>query len=237
MSPRLDARPGATPLIDVYTLHWPDWTPRLADFIDLLSDDERERASRFHRAEDCKRFVSCRAWLRCILGKRLQAPPERIVFANGPYGKPGIEGKWEFNISHSGDWAVCAVAEDLPVGIDIEACRMAPDAEALARQFFSPEDWRQIRFGGEALLAQRFLTVWTRKEAFVKATGVGLFTDLACFTVGLDASFVEAPDDLTGNSRRWGIRNLAIAPGHAVALCAPGTWDWRESSECGAVLP
>jgi 4'-phosphopantetheinyl transferase len=209
------------PVIHVYKLRWPD---RLAELAGLLSADEQERAARFHFDKDRQRFTVCRAWLRGILGGLLQTPPQTIVFSLGERGKPGVEGPWRFNLSHSHDWAVCAAAWDLPVGIDIEAPREIRDAEHLARQFFTSDEQRMVCSGPQNRLEHRFLTVWTRKEAFVKATGNGLYTDLGDFTAGLDASFIE-----DGSGQQWGVRNLGLVPDHAVALCAPGLlWDWRE---------
>jgi 4'-phosphopantetheinyl transferase len=208
------------PLIAVYKLHWPDLMPRLQELADLLSVDERERAARFHFEKDRQRFTLCRAWLRCILGGRLEVPPQAVVLRPGSHGKPAVDGPWQFNLSHSGMWALCAVARGLPVGVDIEAHREMADAEDLAGRFFTPDEAQLVRAGDRR--ERRFFTVWTRKEAFVKANGTGFHTDPRGFTAGLDAQFIE---DRGG--RRWGIRNLELVQGHAAALCAPGEWNWQ----------
>jgi 4'-phosphopantetheinyl transferase len=207
--------------IDVYKLHWPEMLPRLPEFSGFLSADERERAARFYFEKDRRRFTLCRGWLRCILAGRLDMQPGAVVFSQGAHGKPAVDGPWQFNLSHSGEWAVCAVARDLPVGVDIEAHRDMPDAADLADRFFTPDEARLIRAGAPG--EPRFFTVWTRKEAFVKAAGTGLYTDLRSFTAGLDEEFIA-----DAGGRRWGVRSPPIIPDHSTALCAPGEWKWRE---------
>jgi 4'-phosphopantetheinyl transferase len=208
-------------IIDVYSLRWPDWRPGLAGLDALLSPDERDRALRYRFDRDRCRFMTCRAWLRSLLGERLAIPPGEVRFLAGAHGKPEIDGGVEFNLSHSGEWAVCAIAEGLPVGIDIEVCRELPEAEAIAGYYFTADEQALLRQGAAGETAKRFLSLWTRKEAYIKALGCGLFMELNQFTVGLDADFV-----LDGR-RRWGLRSLAIVPDHAVALCAPENWEWR----------
>jgi 4'-phosphopantetheinyl transferase len=214
-------RPAAQ-AIDVYSLHWPSLSPRLAELEALLSSDERARAARYRFDRDRRQFTICRAWLRGLLGDRLAIPPGDVRFLAGEHGKPEIDGDLEFNLSHSGEWAVCAIAEGFPVGIDIEAYRELPAAEDIAGRYFTADEYILLRSGAAGETAKRFLSLWTRKEAYIKALGCGLFMELNQFTVGLDADFV--PD---GQGRRWGLRSLSIVPNHAVALCALGNREWR----------
>ena len=132
------------PLISIYKLHWPDLLRRLDEFVGVLSMDEQERASRFHFDQDRQRFILCRAWLRCILGEHLAMPPHAVAFRLGSHGKPAVDGPWQFNLSHSGMWALCAVARGLPVGVDIEMFREMADAEELAERFFTPDEARMV---------------------------------------------------------------------------------------------
>jgi 4'-phosphopantetheinyl transferase len=210
------------PLIDVYKLHWPDLLPYLDALTTVLSTDERERTSRFHFDQDRKRFILCRAWLRCILGELLEIPPQAVAFRLGSHGKPAVDGPWEFNLSHSGMWALCAAVRGLPVGADIEVLRELADAADLAKRFFAPTEARMVHASNPR--AHAFFTVWTRKEAFVKAVGTGFYTDPGEFVAALNAPFIG--DD---RGLRWGIRNLPIIPHHAAALCALGEWKWREA--------
>ena len=158
-------------------------------------------------------------------------PPQTVVFHLGSQGKPSVDGPWQFNLSHSGTWALCAVVRDLPVGVDIEVLRNMADAEDLAERFFTPVEARMVQAANPR--ERHFFTVWTRKEAFVKANGQGFYTDPGAFTAGLDAEYVEDDEGFC-----WGIRNLAIVPGYAAALCAPGEWDWEEvtPSKAGVIL-
>jgi 4'-phosphopantetheinyl transferase len=223
----IQAKPGDLPVIDVYSLRWPEPPPHLAGLHlagleALLSPDERDRASRYRFDRDRRRFMACRAWLRSLLGDRLAIPLEDVRFLTGEYGKPAVKGGVEFNLSHSGEWAVCAIAEGIPVGIDIEVCRETPDAEDIASLYFTADEYGLLRAGGDGEIAKRFLALWTRKEAYIKALGCGLYMELNQFTVGLDADFVSGEQ-----GRQWGLRSLSIVPDCAVALCAPGNWRWR----------
>lgn len=210
------------PIIDVHCFHWPSRLSHIAKSGALLSAGERDQAARYRFDKDRWRFTLCRAWLRRLLGARLGQSPSGIKFHAGEYGKPHIEGKLEFNLSHSGEWAVCAIAENLPVGIDIEVYRPFPEAKAIAGEFFTPGERSLLECAGEEETAKRFLRLWTRKEAYVKAVGHGLSMALNQFTVGLDDDSV-----LNESQQRWGMRSLSVVPDHAVALCAPGRWDWR----------
>ena len=155
-----------------------------------LSDAERERAARFRFARDRRRFVVTRARLREELAARLGVRAEEVEFEHGANGKPWLaprfaDSGWRFNLSHCGDVAVYAFSQRHDVGIDVEAIRPVREADAIALQFFSPLE--QAAF---AALAPRdrllgFLRVWTRKEAYVKALGVGFSMALERFDLSV----------------------------------------------------
>ena len=99
------------------------WTIALEEPREVtLSHDEYARASRVHFELDRIRWTNARSALRAILGRYLNMPPLEISFALGPHGKPTVTGV-EFNLSHSGGWAMIAVSTNAPVGIDVEAIR------------------------------------------------------------------------------------------------------------------
>ncbi|MGH6819579.1 MAG: 4'-phosphopantetheinyl transferase family protein, partial [Methylocella sp.] len=104
-----------------------------------LSPGERDRANRFHRAEDRALFALTRGTLRCLLSAATGVPTEEIAFAEGPHGKPcliGIHGP-HFNVSHSGCWALIGFSDSRDIGVDIEFMRAAGGEMDLARSFFS----------------------------------------------------------------------------------------------------
>lgn len=139
----------------------------------LLSAEERTRADRYAFARDRTRFVAGRAALRAVLGAYVGAPPQDLVFVLGPHGKPALPGGPEFSYSGSQGCGLCAIGGARPLGVDVEELREIPDAAAIAESTFTPEEraaWRGA--GGDGRGA--FLRVWARKEAVLKALGVGL---------------------------------------------------------------
>lgn len=97
--------------------------PRLPRLWDCLAADERVRAERFHRVRDRDRFVAGRGALRVLLASYCDTRPELLRFGYGPQGKPGLadaESPLRFNVAHSGDLAIIAVAHGREVGVDIE---------------------------------------------------------------------------------------------------------------------
>lgn len=149
-----------------------------------LNDDERARAARFRTTELTRRFTAGRVFLRQTLALYLDCTPEALIFTYGPFGKPGLErAPFEFNLSHSQNLAVLAVARET-VGVDIE--HPDPDADLLgmARQVMSPEELQAF----EALPAPdqppAFYALWTAKEALIKALGTGFSRDARTLHVG-----------------------------------------------------
>lgn len=152
-----------------------------------LSSKERERAARFHFARDRRRFIIRRMVLRQLLGECLNIKPEDVRLAYGPRGKPMIESDSDlrFSCSHSGDMALIALARNREVGVDLEEHRRLTDVMDLADSFFSPLEIAQLTSLPPALKTAGFFDCWTRKEAFIKATGLGLSFPLNRFAVSL----------------------------------------------------
>ena len=147
-----------------------------------LNEDERTRGLRFVRPRDRRRFIICRGSLRMILGRLLTISPDRVEFRSGPGGKPelaspGVRPDLEpprFNVTHSDDLALIAVSLNRELGIDVERERSISEADRIVESYFTEAERRQ--YAGLARPAQpaAFLRGWTRKEAVLKAWGVGL---------------------------------------------------------------
>jgi 4'-phosphopantetheinyl transferase len=155
-----------------------DFGDRLGGLLGKLPDDERERAERFRVESARRRFVLARTLLRRELSSRVGRAPDALVFGVRPHGKPHLvepvcHPAPTFNLSHSGDLVVLAVAE-VDVGADVESLRPVPNAEKLARRFFSPAECRAIAELDGAFRDHAFLRVWTQKEAYLKGTGLGV---------------------------------------------------------------
>ena len=153
--------------------------PALQRYTQLLSADELQRAGRMRLPKLQERFIISRGLLRALLGKYLDCRPELIQFACSPQGKPCLPASFSsapisFNLSHSRDAVLFAVRLSEPVGIDVEYMRDNLDFIALAERFLSVQEHRTVSNLSGALQKAAFYTCWTRKEAYLKATGKGL---------------------------------------------------------------
>jgi 4'-phosphopantetheinyl transferase len=153
----------------------------------VLSKDELERAARFHFARDRDRYVIGRGLLRELLAERVDMEPSELRFDYSPYGKPRLRGHdaITFNVSHSANRAVFAIADGVQVGVDIEVLDSKPSDELVARQFFSAIEVGEFLSLPAETRPRVFLTIWTRKEAYIKARGEGLSLPLQDFDVTL----------------------------------------------------
>lgn len=201
-----------------------------------LADDERARAERFKFPRHRRRYVVARARLREILGRYLDVPPEHLAFRYGAHGKPALDAEavgrvpdLAFNLSHTGDVAVVALARGRAVGVDVEAVRALPDADAIAARFFSAAEVEVYRALPEPDRPAAFFACWTRKEAFVKAVGDGLTYGLDAFDAAVRPEDGPALLRVRGADARaagWDARDVPAGPGLAAAVAAsrPG---WR----------
>jgi 4'-phosphopantetheinyl transferase len=203
----------------------------------LLHEDEIARADRFRRPELRSRFVIGRGALRCILGGYLEVEPEHVAFRLGPHGKPYLEGMGrplQFNLSHSDDLALCACLVDREVGIDVERLRPLGDAGRIIDRYFSPAERAEFLSFPEPERLAAFYRGWTRKEAFLKATGEGIASALDRFDVSLSAreAVVLRVGQDRGAALRWVLQDLEPATGFQAALAVEGpigrvcTWSW-----------
>lgn len=151
---------------------------------DLLSEDEQARAERFHFDQDKRRWITGRSLLRVILGRSLGVSPKALLFETGPWGKPGLPGcPLRFNISHSGGAALLALTWQQEVGVDLEAACRDLSGEELAPQVLSARERAWLWEHAPEQRSRAFLTLWTAKEAYVKATGQGLSFPLTRLTL------------------------------------------------------
>jgi 4'-phosphopantetheinyl transferase len=200
----------------------------------LLDSAEHARAARFHFERDRRHYVASRGLLRRLLGAALDEPPSALVFEYGLHGKPAIAAAGgqsrilHFNLSHSSGWGMFALAWDREVGIDLECgSRLERDDNSLsdlAARILSPRElaiWRALPNAAQRRAA--FLRAWTRKEAYAKATGQGVFDELDRIEVALDAAAPKSSLTLRsvhaqGPMRDWTLHDLSAPEGFAAAL-------------------
>jgi 4'-phosphopantetheinyl transferase len=207
----------------------------------VLSSDELTRASRFHFSRDRQRFVAARAWLRTILASYLAIDPNSFNFSYSQQEKPSLgpahaDSGINFNVSHSGGIALFAFTRQREIGVDVEQLRPDSDLEAIARRFFSAREQSQLAALPAKEKVDAFFRCWTRKEAYIKATGDGLSLPLSQFDVSLAAGETNAllatrPDG--SEAGRWLLQEVPAGPGYIAALCVRGEgWtlnDWSDN--------
>ena len=206
-----------------------------------LSEAEQERAARFKFEPGRKRFIAGRGLLRAILGRYLQTGPAELKFVYGPHGKPALSAEFagaeiHFNLAHSDDLALIAVTRAGAVGVDVERIRPVKDAEALVARFFSPRESGLFQRLAADEKPPAFLTLWTRKEALLKATGEGITRSLSLVEVSFlpgEAARLLAIAGDAEKAAQWTLHDLSPMDGFvgAVAVHAQNInvrcWRWK----------
>jgi 4'-phosphopantetheinyl transferase len=214
----------------------------------LLSADEWMRAGKFRFQRDRDRFTATRGCLRLLLGHYLGVNPETVQFCYGPQGKPDLQlpaaATLSFNVSHAGDWALIAIGQGQPVGIDLEHIQLDYAWQAVSGLTLTPRE--RVRLAALPLEVQSavFFKLWTGKEAYVKATGEGLSRPLDQLEVW-DFDGLEVEGDLAATSVRlpgsedpngsqpWYLSLLHPAPNYVATLAVLGPaialscWHWH----------
>lgn len=195
--------------------------PQLARLESLLSADERARAQRFRLARDQRRFIASRGALRSILASYLDCDPSGIQFCYGKHGKPLLSpvrggANLHFNLSHSADLALIAVRQSGEVGVDIELVREDFACGLIAKRFFCDTEVAWLECVMPAERHKSFFRIWTRKEAFLKATGEGVWHDLRRFDV------TRSPVQDRGLISAWHLQDIDLGGQFQAAVAAEG---------------
>jgi 4'-phosphopantetheinyl transferase len=238
---------------DVLSVAWEDvhvWaislqisSVALGHFAIMLAPNERQRADAFHFDRDRDRYMAGRGTLRTILARYLNTHPRTIALEYGPHGKPTLAERFarsrlQFNLAHCEDRAVLAVARGRAVGIDLERVRSMDDAQEMAADFCSPRENDEFQCLPPIDRDAAFFRLWTRKEAWLKATGEGVGRSLdkveVSFRKGQAPCFIRLPEEAGPPAGGWRLHELTPAPGFVAALALPGQearvscWNWKQ---------
>jgi 4'-phosphopantetheinyl transferase len=213
-----------TPQVEVFWTDLDVAARALPQWQALLDGDETARAARFRFERDRHRYIACHGILRMLLGRTLDRAPAALHFDMTGHGKPVLRtGELRFNLSHSHHLALFAISRDVTVGCDIELHDARFLSEGIPEHFFSPAENAELRTVPQAEQLTAFFAGWTRKEAYVKARGLGLSLPLNSFDVSLAPSTQPA---LYRGCEGWSARAFEPAPHYSAAVIAEGI-DWQ----------
>ncbi|MBP6312009.1 MAG: 4'-phosphopantetheinyl transferase superfamily protein [Flavobacteriales bacterium] len=189
---------------------------------ELLDPAERARAERFRFEKDKERFVLGHGWLRELLGVYLELDPALVVMERGDFGKPFLaKSRLQFNLSDTKDAVFIAFTLGNEIGADVETMTRKVDHASVSEYYFTPEEIVDMSKAPDA--KRRFLELWTRKEAVLKASGVGIMDDLGVLRVDASVNnntithevFVEMA------SLEYHVRTWHIGKEHLISLASP----------------
>ena len=214
---------------------------RIQSLLATLTAEECARAERFRFQKDREHFIVGRGSLKAILSGYLNMAADQLRFRYARYGKPslvpiaGVE-PLNFNLSHSGGLALCAVTRGRELGVDIEHMRPKVALIKIAERFFSPRESAELRALPVECQPKAFFNCWTRKEAIIKAKGGGLSIPLSEFDVSLvdgqPAALLSTKWDAQ-ETARWSLQELHPGAGYVAALAVEGhdwhlnCWQWE----------
>jgi 4'-phosphopantetheinyl transferase len=211
-------------------------------FDEALSLEDRTRADRFKFESDRRKFCAARATLRLILSRYLGVKPGRLKLETGEFGKPFLADKTvaqglRFNLSHSHQLALISITRDREVGVDLEFMRSEFVNDDVASHFFSPAEVAEFRTLTPDQRTRAFFNVWTRKEAYIKARGEGLYCPLDQFDVSVaperPAMLMESRVD-AADAQRWNFNDVFAGDRYAATVAVEKSfsrlllWDFVE---------
>jgi 4'-phosphopantetheinyl transferase len=217
------------PGVALWLCHLDRASADIATLSPLLSALEQARAERFGTALLRRRWIAGRATLRSLLGRTLEVDPAAVRLRRGVRGRPELDGDHaiDFNVSHTGDTALVAIATGMRdgtrVGIDIEREDRRVNADGLARKFLTERERAEFEPLASDVRRQRFLRLWTCKEAMSKATGDALSAPFRHMDVTLDGGPRLVAGPMPYAPAAWQLVAAATSPGLIASLAI-----WRQ---------
>jgi 4'-phosphopantetheinyl transferase len=200
-------------------------TDRYRNFVSV---QEKQQEQRFYFAKDRHRYLLTRALVRSVLSRYVPIAAGDWRFEPSAYGRPLIVNDHElvrglsFNISHTDGLIVLAVTGAGSIGVDTEPAGREISMR-IADRYFSAKEVAAAKALPAALQPRRLVDLWTLKESYIKARGMGLSIPLSKFSFNLDDSrsnVISFDDDFDDFPSRWRFYQLSPSVEYAVALCA-----------------
>lgn len=231
-----DLKPG-TNHVDIWRIALDLEVDSVKRFESTLSADEVERAAKFQFAKDRDRYIIAHGFLRDVLTRYLGGEPAQFKFFVNSFGRPSLKDhEFEFNLSHSADFALVALTLNRKIGVDVERIRSGISAHVIARQYFSKIEVAELEALPLELRERAFFVGWTRKEAYIKAQGMGLSLGLDSFDVSITPdrpAVLRATRPNPEEAARWTLLSFPVDPRYEAAVAVDGKdldfrfWDWK----------
>ncbi len=212
----------------------------------LLNAEERKQQAQFRFSADRHSYLVTRAMVRTVLSKYARIPPRAWQFATNGYGRPEIANTdpssmpLRFSVSHTRGLVVVAVARAPAVGVDVEEVRASPAPAAVASRYFAPQEILALHALPENRQSDRIYELWTLKEAYIKARGLGLSIPLdqfsfrlegdRCVQLAIEASLQDRPE-------LWKFWQFRPSADHVLALCVRHGSPMRPELICRSCIP
>lgn len=212
--------------VHIWLVLYADLHTKLGDMFQLLSEDERSKADRYHLSKDRQKFILRHGLLRQILVRYLRSNAARLVFQKNDYGKPflktGLEEKSVFfSMTHSIDLVLYAFSRDSEIGIDVEHVDSFPDMNGIVQRFFSSPERSEFSLLPAEKRSGAFFRGWTCKEALLKGIGKGLSNGLDNFCVSLDPeknAEIQDMDSQSFETKEWSLNVFETFPDYVSAM-------------------
>src|SRR5262245_32355592 len=228
-----DLKTGDTHVWYLWPEHVTD-TERLEFHAQILSNEERARGNAFRFESDRHSHILTRVFLRTLLSRYTSVEPRDWEFSRNRHGKPVVSGPAGaphigFNISHTKGLIAGVFAWNPAIGIDVEMFRQSVDELQIAHNYLSPAEYSALCRLESSDRRRRFLEYWTLKEAYVKAQGVGISSNLTAFTFHIDEerARISFDPDNPEDPGLWKFRLLKPSPDYTVAIAVKSSSDFH----------
>lgn len=197
-----------------------------ANYMDLLSDEEKSHHQRLRRQQDKLLYLTAKALTRIVLSEYYpEITPKQWLFEIGPHGKPRIKNTMirplHFNLSHTHSLIGLALQYDHSVGIDVENHNRTNNLESVAKQVFTKAEQDYLNSPESTNFRDRFFKLWTLKEAFVKATGEGITAGLKSFEFCFTQDEIKVSGKNQHTQKSWSFYHQKYAQDYSLAVAVP----------------
>lgn len=192
----------------------------------LLSPPERKRVENLRFKESRRTYTVCRGILREVLSSYVGKPPQELEIRKEDTGKPYLpHSRIQFNLSHSEEHMLCAVTHGNPIGVDCQVVYEISNMDALVRDFYSSQERQLYDQCKKDNLSDFFFKTWVRKEAFMKATGLGFHLPSKHFSIITtkgDEPHLRFHRSNPISIKEWSIQDISVQPRYKAALAVQG---------------